>query len=210
MIQFIDTDYTFSKEKIYKQLHLKNSRAEKRIDDVFPELVRQTKEHLDITACCSVLENTEQLSLPGTDGCRYVVLCCCSCSQTINDFVNQLMEQNRLIDSYLVDHLATEIFFNASSQMTGFIEDELAKKSLHLTRRFSPGEGNIDLNIQKTVLDTLQKERDLGIRLSEYLMLTPVKTMLYYFGADSVITPHSTEHDCKNCSSVNCPYRAAD
>ena len=54
MIQFIDTDYTFSKEKIYKQLHLKNSRAEKRIDDVFPELVRQTKEHLDITACWSV------------------------------------------------------------------------------------------------------------------------------------------------------------
>ncbi|KNZ43609.1 hypothetical protein [Acetobacterium bakii] len=211
MVVFTQTEFIYDKDRIFRQLHLKeNENATKYTHQVFPKLIKLAKENLKITTCYSIRKNITHLNLPNIDCCKYVVSCFCSCSNKINEVIEDLIQKNEFLDGFLLNHISNEILFNASNQMNTQLENTINYLGLRLTKRHSPGENNIDLQVQENILRNLKDETNLEVSLTENYMLEPEKSMLYYFGADSQIESHSTKHDCKTCDSINCPHRLVD
>lgn len=63
-------------------------------------------------------------------------------------------------------------------------EQELAQRlpGLYLTDRFSPGYGDLPLNIQPVVCNALDARRRLGVYVGEHYLMNPVKTVTAVIG----------------------------
>lgn len=211
MIVFTHTNFIYDKDRIFRQLHLKEGEnVTKYTHQIFPKLIQLAQENLEITTCYSLQENSPHLGLPNIDCCKYVVLCFCSCSDKINLLIDDLIRNHNFLDGFLLNHISNELLFNASNQMNSQLENTLIRLGLRLTKRHSPGEEKIDLKFQRNILRGLVTETPIKARLTETHMLEPEKSMLYYFGADSEIKSHSTKHDCQTCHSIHCPHRLVD
>lgn len=205
---FTNTEFIYDKDRIFRQLHLKEEEnATKYIHQAFPRLIQATKDNLEITTCYSIQDNEPSFLLPKIDCCKHLVVCFCSCSSKIDLYIQELLESDEFLDGFLINHISNEVFFNASNQMNTQLEQAINQLGLKLTKRHSPGEDNIDMKHQQTLLGLIKEETGIKASLTEHFMIEPEKSMLYYFGADSEIESFSTKHDCKTCHSTNCPHR---
>lgn len=75
-----------------------------------------------------------------------------------------------------------------------------------LRPRFSPGYGDLPLQLQKELLACLDSHRKIGLSLSESMMMTPQKsvTAIVGIGAEGCSTP---KQNCKTCEKRDCPFR---
>jgi len=72
-------------------------------------------------------------------------------------------------------------------------------QNLFITSRFSPGYGDLSLETQKTVLRLTNAEKEIGLTLTESLLLVPQKSVTAIIG----YSEHPTEKTdkCKDCPS---------
>ena len=75
-----------------------------------------------------------------------------------------------------------------------------------LRPRFSPGYGDVPLELQKTLLSCLDSHRKAGITLTQSLLMVPQKSVSALVG----IGPTGCEtqlHDCGLCDKMDCQFR---
>lgn len=89
------------------------------------------------------------------------------------------------------------------------VNDDLSntyqKNGEYLTKRFSPGYGDLPLQLQKELISVTCAEKLLGITVSENMLLTPIKTVTAIIGVSD--TPRDdSAHKCEACTK-NCIYR---
>lgn len=88
-------------------------------------------------------------------------------------------------------------------------EKEIAARcpGLFLTDRFSPGYGDLPLNVQPALLRAVDGERRLGVTVKDSCMLSPVKTVTAVIGLARRPQP-ARLRGCAHCSMQNsCAYR---
>lgn len=81
--------------------------------------------------------------------------------------------------------------------------------------RFSPGYGDLSLEIQKPFTEILDCSRRLGINLNESLLMSPSKSVTALIGImdnegsdnDGCASDIEIKQDCSNCDSKNCEFR---
>lgn len=73
-----------------------------------------------------------------------------------------------------------------------------------LNRRFSPGYGDLSLNIQKNIFDVLNCTRNIGVSLNDSLLMSPSKSVTAF-----AYSGKSIENKCKFCNKTNCTLRGA-
>ncbi|MBQ3007185.1 MAG: Vitamin B12 dependent methionine synthase activation subunit [Clostridia bacterium] len=76
----------------------------------------------------------------------------------------------------------------------------------YLRPRFSPGYGDMPLECQKDIVEFLQTKKNIGMSLTESLMMVPVKSVTAIIGAGNEKNK-CTGPGCMICSGINCPYR---
>jgi len=158
--------------------------------------------------CYTVLSGVGPFAIPDLDDCSHQVVCLSSCSEAIVDTITELLNGGDYLEGYILNDMISEILFNASDQMNRAIAEELALAGRRLTRRFSPGEGGMELSWQAALLACFREDHALDyIRLTDTFMLVPEKSMLYLFGADEKNPQLSVEHDCSVCPNVDCFFR---
>lgn len=83
---------------------------------------------------------------------------------------------------------------------------ELAPRGLFLRPRFSPGYGDLPLEVQRPLLACLDSRRKIGLALSQSLMMTPQKSVsaIVGLGKQGCTAPR---HDCENCDKRDCAFR---
>ena len=86
---------------------------------------------------------------------------------------------------------------------------EAAKEGFFLTPRFSPGYGDLPLEVQKDVFRILECGVRIGISLNESLLMTPSKSVTAIFGLRRSKNS-SNENKCAECGKKDCLYRSAD
>lgn len=95
---------------------------------------------------------------------------------------------------------------------------KIQKDSHTLTRRFSPGYGDLDLSAQRFLLQLLDTPRKIGLSLNESLLMSPIKSVSAICGiketqmlggASSGTTESANpyEHSCSQCTMENCANR---
>lgn len=99
---------------------------------------------------------------------------------TIGTGADRLLKSLSLVSSadlFITDGLASALVESACDEAEKRIKGELI-----CNPRFSPGYGDLSLSVQPGILQLLNAERLLGIKLNESLMMTPTKTITAIMG----------------------------
>lgn len=88
--------------------------------------------------------------------------------------------------------------------------DEVTKgcleNGLHTRPRFSPGYGDLSLDIQKDIFRVLDCSRKIGLSLNESLLMSPSKSVTAIIGISK--TPKTCKTaSCSLCSKTDCSFR---
>ena len=209
MIQYVNVDVQYDQNRIFRRLKIKpETHVYEYATKVFPKLIQIVDENLDMVHCYAVLHHSPPVNIPEVDSCSHQVVCLSACLDQITQAIGNLLEKGDYLEGYLLNDLTNEILFNGSDQMNRQIAADLAKMDCRLTQRFSPGEGEMDLHYQASLLQCFREDQRLDfVKLTDSFMLAPEKSMLYIFGADRRNPGVSVEHDCSICPNKTCFFR---
>ncbi len=86
------------------------------------------------------------------------------------------------------------------------LEEKLLEEHLFLRPRFSPGYGDLPLDIQGRFLDSIEATKRAGIYLSEGDIMLPEKSVTAIMGV-SEVNSHCRIEGCEACANTTCAYR---
>ena len=95
-----------------------------------------------------------------------------------------------------------EALCNAFSQK---IKHDIAIEGLHTTARFSPGYGDLPLELQREIFRTLNCSGRIGLTLNDSLMMSPSKSVTAIIGIGSFCRNAAT--GCSGCIKTDCIHR---
>ncbi len=93
------------------------------------------------------------------------------------------------------------------------LEEKYQAEGWTLRRRFSPGYGDLPLELQKDIVRLLNTPKEIGLTLTESLIMLPTKSVTAIIGMERGATAAKTAESrddkdkCALCSSAECPYR---
>lgn len=119
----------------------------------------------------------------------------------------RLYEKIDLTKALIIDACAT----TAVEEVCDIIEDKIRKeaqsKGMKITFRYSPGYGDLSLDIQNNFLRVLDAQRKIGLMVSENNLLFPRKSVTAIIGIVTLETKIK-KRDCKGCNNYeNCSFR---
>lgn len=86
------------------------------------------------------------------------------------------------------------------------MKEEIGAEGKLCTPRFSPGYGDLPLEVQKDLFELLDCGRQIGVCLNDSLLMTPTKSVTAIFGVGSA-PARETQNKCENCANSGCNYR---
>ncbi|MCR4717657.1 MAG: Vitamin B12 dependent methionine synthase activation subunit [Lachnospiraceae bacterium] len=89
------------------------------------------------------------------------------------------------------------------------IKEQENEKGLTTTPRFSPGYGDMPLDLQRDFVRILDCNRKIGISLNDSLLMTPSKSVTAIFGIKRLDKCENFENEdkCRACEKEDCEYR---
>lgn len=121
------------------------------------------------------------------------------------------LEIDRLIRRYTRLSPAKALFFQAigaeriESLCDAFCA-ELCESGLHLRPRFSPGYGDLPLEMQQDIFRVLDCPRKIGLTLNESLLMSPSKSVTAIIGIAKE-EQKQRQNKCSTCQKTDCAYR---
>ena len=133
-----------------------------------------------------------------------------SCKEVIVFAATIGLEIDRLIRRYTNLSPAKALFFQAigAERIESLCDtfcDELKGEGLQLRPRFSPGYGDLPLEMQKDVFRVLDCPRKIGLTLNESLLMSPSKSVTAIIGIGG--KAEETKNKCGTCEKTDCAYR---
>lgn len=75
-----------------------------------------------------------------------------------------------------------------------------------ITRRFSPGYGDLPLETQIDFFRLLDCSRQIGVSLNSSLLMSPSKSVTAIFGIRPMTGSETERHSCRDCTMEGCAY----
>ena len=144
-------------------------------------------------------------------GCDKVVLLAATVGDGIEEMVTKRFRDGAYASSVLLDAAATTAVEQVADAMEKAIRPEAAAKGYRMRWRFSPGYGDWPMEQQPDVV-RLSHAKEIGISLTESLMLTPRKSITAIIGLcrEDLAFPRPkdrTAKGCAGCSKTDCLSR---
>ena len=162
--------------------------------------IRQTEAGLDLTFA----ETSSQSLARHLAGCDQIILL----GATVGIGLDRLIArygrtapaQALLLQAFGAERIAA--LCNAFSQK---IKQETAAEGLHTTSRFSPGYGDLPLELQRDIFRTLNCSGRIGLTLNDSLIMSPSKSVTAIIGIGSRCRDAAT--GCSGCTKTDCIHR---
>ncbi|OFI06054.1 vitamin B12 dependent methionine synthase, activation domain [Clostridium acetireducens DSM 10703] len=116
-------------------------------------------------------------------------------------------ERINLTKALVLDACATAYIESFCDFAEKEIEKEANKLNLNITYRYSPGYGDLTIDIQGNILNMLDAYRKIGLTATEDFILIPRKSVTAFIGfqSKSIKRQHPS---CRNCNKYSsCIYR---
>ncbi len=114
------------------------------------------------------------------EGCGRCILLAATAGPQADMLRNKALIQGGAIRQLVMDAMGTEAVEWVADKLTEKLE--AMYKSFDLQARFSPGYGDLPLELQKELVEYLDTKRKIGVGLSESLLLTPSKSITAIIG----------------------------
>lgn len=111
-----------------------------------------------------------------------------------------------LTRAVVMDACATAAIEAVCDQAQAQLEAQVAPEGYRLTRRFSPGYGDLSIVHQKAILETLQAYTRIGLTVNADHILLPRKSVTAFIGLQK--GEQAVDRDrCRHCPDQTCQYR---
>lgn len=175
---------------------------------VFDQLVQKAKTMIAPQAAYVFDRRQPGLAVGELSSYEYTVPCLVSVGSVISEQITELFQTGQYAEGLIIDAIANYALFDCSNQLRERLVCEAEAAGLGLSRRFSPGEGQMSLDCQRDILERFSAAGAMGISITNGNMLNPMKSMTYIYGADAGLPRDGIDHDCSLCSRQNCQLRA--
>ncbi len=137
------------------------------------------------------------------------------CSDVIFFAATLGTDVDRMLNRYLKLDIARAAVFQATAaaaieeycdECQRTIEKDMLKEGLFVRPRFSPGYGDLPLNIQGQFLEVLNTKKTIGVFLSEGDIMLPEKSVSAVMGL-SRTNSRCVPAGCEACGNKTCTYR---
>lgn len=117
-------------------------------------------------------------------------------------------EHSSITKAMILDACATTAVENVCDIVCSIIKNDLKKDGLTITRRYSPGYGDFDINIQREILNLVDAEKLIGLTATRNNILIPRKSVTAVVGVIDEKLDDKTFEKCKSCPNYSkCAYR---
>ncbi len=90
-----------------------------------------------------------------------------------------------------------------------FCESVAISEDRKLKPRFSPGYGDVSLEVQKDIFRVLDCSKQIGLCLNDSLLMSPSKSVTAIAGVtDEKYEPIKKVNKCRNCAKIDCEFRS--
>lgn len=134
------------------------------------------------------------------DGCEYAYIF----AATAGFDSQRLIERNMLLSP--IKGMVTDCIGSAAIEAFCDKVNSSFENCDFLRPRFSPGYGNLPIDCQKNIVDFLDTKKNIGLSLTDSLMMTPVKSVTAIIGIGKEKNK-CTGPGCMICRKPDCPYR---
>ena len=126
-----------------------------------------------------------------------------------NEFerILRLYERKSLLESIIMDSCGTTAIEEACDLLESNIKERVRKENLFITSRYSPGYGDLSIEIQYDFISLLNCQKEIGLTCSEDNILIPRKSVTAIIG----ISEEDIKEQGKKCAiclkNKECLYR---
>lgn len=149
--------------------------------------------------------NTARVMLSGCSGCLLL-------AATVGSAMDAEIRRRQIRDmsgALIFDSASSSAVENLCDRLTADLERDYESRGLFLTDRFSPGYGDLPLDIQPDIIRTLAADKAIGVTVTSGLLLTPVKSVTAFIGISDTPQPKRIT-GCSHCRmNRTCAFRKA-
>ena len=204
---------TIDKSEILRYAGMKDSSPE--IDTLIKECLEEIKGKLSYKVCYAhfplkITETEIDLSFTrvkssklskNLEGCRSFLLFAATVGIEIDRQIARYIKFSPS-KALLFQAIGAERIESLCNAFSMFAESEYG----FAKPRFSPGYGDLPLEIQKDFFRVLEPGRKIGVSLTESMMMIPSKSVTAIIGISDSFC-ENTRQNCNNCEKTNCIYR---
>ena len=156
--------------------------------------------------------NSAVAPLPGGDIKRHLAGCkgCYFLAATLGADVERELRKLQATDmsrAVIFDSSADDLIERVCDRAQGEIAAICKSKGLYITDRYSPGYGDLPIEMQGAFVSALDAQRRIGLTASEYHVLTPRKSVTAVIGVSESPT-RPRQRDCSTCNLYEtCKFR---
>lgn len=138
--------------------------------------------------------------------CHEVILFAITLGSDVEKLLMQY-EIKDMADAFIMDACASAAVENVCNNFSTDIADEYKKKDIYITDRFSPGYGDLPIDIQGMLCDILNAQKIIGLSVNKNQLMIPRKSVSGFIGLSN--KPQTMRKSgCENCSMFfDCEYR---
>ncbi len=123
------------------------------------------------------------------------------------DTLLRTLQVTNLSQAVMIDFCASSMVEHLCNQVNDEIKDLWLERNRYLTDRFSPGYGDLPLEVQKPLCDVLDTSRRMGLHVTSSGIMIPRKSITGIIG----ISEHKQKMKIKGCKYCDfyqeCTYR---
>ena len=203
----------FDKKEILRYAGAKEGTPE--IAELIKSCIEEAKDKLSYKVCyghfpVSVKENIIDLSFMKTESkslaknfvrCRSIILF----GATVGIEIDRLISRYGRISparALIFQAIGAERIESLCDKFTKFVQKEYGTT----VPRFSPGYGDLSLELQKDFFRVLEPGKRIGLTLNESMLMTPTKSVTAIIGITDG-TCEEAKHNCRDCNKTDCMYR---
>ncbi len=138
---------------------------------------------------------------------------CIIFAATLGLEIDRQIKYNYYLDltkSIIMDACATTAIEEYCDLIQESIEKSIIEQEKYITNRYSPGYGDLSIEINEDISNLLDARKKIGLTISTSKIMIPRKSVIAIIGVSDIKTIDKIK-SCSNCSNINnCKYKRGD
>lgn len=215
-----------NKDEVLRYLEYKNQHIDEKLNCIIDDCIKITKDKINpryTFGVYSILkENGYQIKFKDTNtsiiskDLSELLYDCSKCiiiATTLGVEIDKQIKINsysNLTKSIILDACATTAIEELCDLLESDIEHQLSKDVKYITRRYSPGYGDLSIDINKDIINLLNTQIRIGLTITKDRIMIPRKSVIAIIGiSENKVICH--KKSCLKCSNYNtCKYKKED
>lgn len=214
------------KNEVLRYLEYKGQDISDNLEDTINKCIEITKENINPRYTLRVypISRTKEKEVK-IEGTNLVIVSediynllkdCDSCAimaTTLGIEIEKEIRKNsysELTKSIVIDACATAAIEEICDIVQDNIKEELKEEGKYITNRYSPGYGDLPLEVNRDITNILNSSKEIGLTITEKGIMLPRKSVTAIIGISETNVGYSKKI-CMNCSNYNkCKYKKGD